>query len=68
MEHFPEYTTVKPQKVSISLKRLKTCISSICFDHKSMILEINYKKKIWNKHKHVEAKQHATKQQKKIGQ
>ena len=37
-------------------------ISSIFSDHNAIWLEINKKKKIYKKHKHVETQQHATKQ------
>ena len=36
--------------------------SSIFSDHNAMRLEINYKKKSCKEHKHMEAKQYATKQ------
>ena len=36
-------------------------MSSIFSDHDAMRLEINYKKKTVKKHKHMEAKQYATK-------
>ena len=36
-------------------------ISSIFSNHNTMRLEINYKKKKCQKHKHMEAKQYATK-------
>ena len=35
-------------------------ISSIFSDHNTMRLDINYRKKICKKHKHVEAKQYTT--------
>ena len=37
-------------------------ISSIFSDHSTMRLDINYRKKISKKYKHVEAKQYTTKQ------
>ena len=37
-------------------------ISSIFSDHNAMSLEINYREKTAKKHKHVGAKQYATKQ------
>ena len=37
-------------------------IPSIFSNHNTMILEINYKKKAAKKHKHMEAKQYASKQ------
>ena len=48
-----------------SLGKLKKIeiISSICSNYKTMILEINNKKKTGKKHKHVEAQQYVTKQQ-----
>ena len=36
-------------------------ISSISSDHNTMRLDINYKKKNWKKHKHMEIKQHVSK-------
>ena len=36
-------------------------IPSIFSDHNAMRLDINYRKKICKKYKHMEAKQHATK-------
>ena len=44
-----------------NLKKTKI-ISSIFSDHNAIRLEINNKKKNRKKHKHVETKQHATKQ------
>ena len=41
-------------------KKIKT-ISSIFSDHNAMRIEINYRKKNCKKHKHMEAKQYATK-------
>ena len=38
-------------------------MSSIFSDHNYMRVEINYRKKIYKKHKHVEAKQYATKEE-----
>ena len=36
-------------------------ISSIFSNHNAMRLDINYRKKIWKKYKHMEAKQYTTK-------
>ena len=36
-------------------------IVSIFSDHNAMRLDINYKKKTWKKHKHMEIKQHVSK-------
>ena len=46
-----------------SLRKFKKIgiVSSIFSDHNVMRLEINYRKKTCKKHKHMEAKQYATK-------
>ena len=49
-------------KASLGKFKKTEIISSIFFDHKTMRLEINYKKITSKKHKHVEAKQYSTKQ------
>ena len=36
-------------------------VSSIFSNHNAMRLDINYKKKNWKKHKHMEIKQHVSK-------
>ena len=48
-------------KTSLHKFKKTEIIWSIFSNHKSMKLEINYKKKM-KKHKHMETKQHATKQ------
>ena len=48
-------------KVSLGTFKNSEIRSSIFSDHNAMRLEINYKKKDCKKHKHVEAKQYATK-------
>ena len=50
-------------KVSLSKFKKIEIISRIFSDHSAMRLEINYKKKKCKKHKYLEAKQYATKQQ-----
>ena len=50
-----------PQSKAQSLKKTEI-LSSIFSDHNTMRLEINYKKNTIKKHKHVEAKQYASKQ------
>ena len=47
-------------KVSLGKFKKTETISSIFSNHNAMRLEINYKKKNYKKHKHVEAKQYAT--------
>ena len=49
-------------KVRLSKFKKIEIISGIFSYHNAMRLEINYKKKNCKKHKHVEAKQYATKQ------
>ena len=49
-------------KTSLSKFKKIEIISSVFSDHNGMRLEINYKKKTAKTHKHVEAKQYATKQ------
>ena len=59
---FPRIDHIVGQK-SILLKFERTEITiSIFYDHNVMRLEINYKEKKINKHKHMEDKQYATKQ------
>ena len=41
-------------------KKIET-VSSIFSDHNTLRLDINYRKKIWKKYKHMEAKQYVTK-------
>ena len=41
-------------------KKIET-VSSIFSDHNTLRLDINYRKKIWKKYKHMEAKQYTTK-------
>ena len=45
----------------VSIKKTEI-ISSIFTDHNSIRPDISYKEKIGKKHKHVECKQHSTKQ------
>jgi len=49
-------------KMSLGKFKKIEIISSIFSNHNAMRLEINYKEKNSKKHKHVAAKQHATKQ------
>ena len=49
-------------KVSLGKFKKIEIISSIFSDHNAMRLEINYKKENCKKHKHVEARQYASKQ------
>ena len=49
-------------KASLSKFKKIELISSIFSNHNALRLEINYRKKNCKKHKHMEAKQHATKQ------
>ena len=49
-------------KTSLSKFKKTEIISSIFYDLNIMRLEINYKNKNCKKHKHMEAKQYATKQ------
>ena len=63
MEHSPDLTTCWATKSSLGKFNKIEIISSIYSDHNAMRLEISYKKKTGKKHKHMEAKQYATKQQ-----
>ena len=49
-------------KASLSKFKKIEILSSIFSDNNAMRLEINYKKKNYKKHKHIEAKQYVTKQ------
>ena len=49
------------QKTSLNKFKKIEIISRIISDYKAMRLEINYKKKNCKNHKHMEAKQYATK-------
>ena len=49
-------------KTSLGKFKKTEIISSIFSNHNTVRLEINYKEKNCKKHKHVEAKQYATKQ------
>ena len=48
-------------KISLNKFKRVEIIVSIFSNHKGMKPEINYRKKKWEKHKHVETKQHTTK-------
>ena len=50
-------------KASLSKFKKIEIISSIFSKHNAVRVEINYKEKNWEKHKHVEAEQSATKNQ-----
>ena len=60
MEHPPGLLA---HKVSLSKFKKIEIISNIFSNHKAIRLEINHKKKNCKKHKHMKAKQYATKQQ-----
>ena len=49
-------------KASLSTFKKTEIVSSIFSNHNAMRLEINYKQETAKKHKHVKAKQYATKQ------
>ena len=49
-------------KASLDKCKKTENISSIFFERNDMTLEINYKKKSCKSHKHMQAKQYATKQ------
>ena len=48
-------------KSNLSKRKKIEILSSIFSDHSTMRLDINYKKKTWKKHKHMEIKQHVSK-------
>ena len=50
------------KQASVNLRKIEF-MSSVSSDHNVMRLEINYKGKKCKKHKHLKAKQYATKQQ-----
>jgi len=59
---FSKIHDILGHKSSLSNFKKIEIISSIFSDHDAIYLEINKKKKLQKKHKHVETKQHATKQ------
>ena len=59
LEHSPRYHILGHISNLSKFKKIET-ISSIFSNHNAMKLDINYKKKDCEKHKHMEIKQHVS--------
>lgn len=62
MEHSLKINGILSHKSSLNKFKKIEIIPCISSDHSGMRVETNYKKTILSKHKHMEAKQYATKQ------
>ena len=58
---FSKIDHILAHKSSLSKVKKIEIVSSVFSDHNAMRLEINYRKKKFKKHKHMEAKQYAIK-------